>query len=154
MKALARFVGPVPGHDQSIELHNLLLETEQLSAERGETCAGNLGHPPVAWVGNNMQKFRNPFAPDRRDNAKLGKVRADRIDHCSLLADEQMARAVEHQTALLLGRLGGYEAHVCPGDRFADGFGVSGIILLPLDVGLHLGRRHQSYSVTQCLELA
>jgi hypothetical protein len=30
-------------------------------------------------------------------------VRADRIDHCSLLADEQMARAVEHQTALLLG---------------------------------------------------
>src|SRR6476619_1293208 len=103
MKALARFVGPVPGHDQSIELHNLLLETEQLSAERGETCAGNLRHPPVAWVGNNMQKFRNPFAPDRRDNAKLGKVRADRIDHCSLLADEQMARAVEHQTALLLG---------------------------------------------------
>ena len=81
MKALARFVGPVPGHDQSIELHNLLLETEQLSAERGETCAGNLRHPPVAWVGNNMQKFRNPFAPDRRDNAKLGKVRADRIDH-------------------------------------------------------------------------
>src|SRR6476620_8051499 len=73
MKALARFVGPVPGHDQSIELHNLLLETEQLSAERGETCAGNLRHPPVAWVGNNMQKFRNPFAPDRRDNAKLGK---------------------------------------------------------------------------------
>src|SRR5258708_12672330 len=34
MKALARFVGPVPGHDQSIELHNLLLETEQLSAAR------------------------------------------------------------------------------------------------------------------------
>jgi hypothetical protein len=34
-----------------------------------------------------MQKFRNPFATDRRDNAKLGKVRADRIDHCSLLAD-------------------------------------------------------------------
>ena len=30
----------------------------------------------------------------------------DRIDHRSLLADEQMARAVEHQTALLLGRLG------------------------------------------------
>ena len=154
MKALARFVGPVPGHDQSIELHNLLLETEQLSAERGETCAGNLRHPPVAWVGNNMQKFRNPFAPDRRDNAKLGKVRADRIDHCSLLADEQMARAVEHQTALLLGRLGGYEPHIGPGDRFTNGLGISGVILLPLDVRLHIGRRHQSYSVTQCPELA
>src|SRR2546430_10486263 len=105
MKALARFVGPVPGHDQSIELHNLLLETEQLSAERGETCAGNLRHPPVAWIGNNMQKFRNPFASDRRDNTKLGKVRPDRIDHSGLLANEQMARAMKHQAALLLGVL-------------------------------------------------
>jgi hypothetical protein len=33
-------------------------------------------------------------------------MRADRIDHCGLLTDEQMARAVEHQAALLLGRLG------------------------------------------------
>src|SRR6476646_4031153 len=63
MKALARFVGPVPSHDQSIELHNLLFETEQLSAERGETCAGNLRHPPVAWVGNNMQSSVTPLRP-------------------------------------------------------------------------------------------
>src|SRR6476661_138499 len=34
MKALARLVGPVPGHDQPIELHNLLLEAEELSTER------------------------------------------------------------------------------------------------------------------------
>jgi hypothetical protein len=30
---------------------------------------------------------------------------ADRIDHRSLLADEEVARAMEHQAALLLGRL-------------------------------------------------
>jgi hypothetical protein len=42
---------------------------------------------------------------DRCGNAKLGKVSADRIDHRSLLADEQMACAMEHQPALLLGRL-------------------------------------------------
>src|SRR5476651_453872 len=29
-KALARIVGPVPGHDHPIELHNLLLNVEQL----------------------------------------------------------------------------------------------------------------------------
>jgi hypothetical protein len=40
MKALARLVGPVPGHDHPIKLHNLLLEAEQLSAERGKA-------PPV-----------------------------------------------------------------------------------------------------------
>ena len=71
MKALARFVGPVPGHDQSIELHNLLLESEQLGAKRGETCAGNLRHPIVARVSNNMKQFRDPSAPDWRDNAEL-----------------------------------------------------------------------------------
>jgi hypothetical protein len=62
MKALARLVGPVPGHDHPIEL---LLEAEQLSAERGKARTGNLGHPFVAWVGNNMQQFRDSFAPDR-----------------------------------------------------------------------------------------
>jgi hypothetical protein len=65
----------------------------------------------------------------------------DRIHHCGLLADEQMARAMEHQTALLLGRLGRDEPHVCSGDRFADGLSVSGIVLLPLDVGLHVEAR-------------
>jgi hypothetical protein len=73
MKALARLVGTVPGHDHPIELHNLLLEAEQLSAERGKARTGNLRHPFVAWVGNNMQQFRNSFTPDRRDNAELSK---------------------------------------------------------------------------------
>src|SRR5258705_5544904 len=65
MKALARLVGPVPGHDHPIELQDLLLEAEQLSAERGKTRAGNLWHPFVARVGNNMQQFHDTFTPDR-----------------------------------------------------------------------------------------
>ncbi len=36
---------------------------------------------------------------DRCDNAKLGKMRSDRIDHRSLLTDEEMARAMEHLNA-------------------------------------------------------
>ena len=63
---------------------------------------------------------------------------ANRIDHRSLLADEEMARAMEHQAALLLERLGLDEPHVCPGDRLADGLGVSGIVLLSLEVRLHV----------------
>src|SRR5437773_2170286 len=102
MKALARLVGPVPGHDQPIELQDLLLEAEQLSAERGKARASNLRHPFVARVGNNMQQFRDPFTPDRRDDTELGEVRADRINHRSLLANEQMACTVKHQAALLL----------------------------------------------------
>src|SRR5258705_7574913 len=48
MKALARLVGPVPGHDHPIKLQDLLLEAKQLSAERGKARAGNLRHPSVA----------------------------------------------------------------------------------------------------------
>jgi hypothetical protein len=45
MKALARLVGPVPGHDHPIELQDLLLEAEQLNAERGKAGTGNLRQP-------------------------------------------------------------------------------------------------------------
>src|SRR5437868_14646197 len=109
MKALARLVGPVPGHDHPIELQNLLLDTEQLSTERGKARTGNLRHPLVARVGNNMQQFRDSFTPNRRHDTELSEVRPDRINHRSLLADEQMARAVKHQATLLLRRLGRHE---------------------------------------------
>jgi hypothetical protein len=45
------------------------------------------------------------IASDRRHDLELGKMSADRIDHRGLLADAQMARAIEHQAALLLGVL-------------------------------------------------
>jgi hypothetical protein len=44
----------VPGHDHPIKLQDLLLEAEQLSAERGKARAGNIRHPSLARVGNNM----------------------------------------------------------------------------------------------------
>src|SRR4029079_9127655 len=102
MKALARFIGPVPSHDHPIELHNLLLQDEQLGAECGKACARNLRHPFVARVGHNMEQFRDSFAPDRRDNAELSEVGSDRINHRGLLADKQMARAMKLEAALLL----------------------------------------------------
>ena len=34
----------------------------------------NLWHPFVVGVGDNMQQFRNSFAPYRCDDAELGKV--------------------------------------------------------------------------------
>ena len=76
MKALARLVGPVPGHDHSIELQNLLLEAEQLIAERGKARAGNLRHPFVVRVGNNMQQFRRPLCarPARQCQTRQGEL--------------------------------------------------------------------------------
>src|SRR5450432_4447028 len=100
-----------------------------MGTKRGKTCAGNLRHPIVARVANNMQQFRDPSAPDRRDNAELGKVSSDRVNHRGLLADEQMAGSVKHQAALLLRRLCWHEAHVGSGDRFANSLSVSHVVL-------------------------
>jgi hypothetical protein len=68
------------------------LEDEELSTERGKARPGNLRHPFVARVGNDMQQFRDTFTPDRGDNAELGEVSSDRINHRGLLADERMNR--------------------------------------------------------------
>ena len=70
MRAPARLVGPVPSQDHPIELHNLLLEAEQLSAKSGKAGTGNLRHPLVTWVGNNRQQFGDSFTPDRRDKCR------------------------------------------------------------------------------------
>src|SRR5260221_2613091 len=112
MKALARLAGPVPGHDHPIELQDLLLEAEQLSTERGKARTGNLRHPFVARVGNDMQQFRDTFTPDRVDNAELGEVSSDRINDRGLLTDEQVTASMENQSALLLGRLRWNGPHV------------------------------------------
>src|SRR6516165_6955529 len=62
-----------------------------------------------------------------------------------------MARAMKRQAALLLGCLGLDKPHVRSGDRLADRLGVSGIVLLPLDVGLHIRRRHQAHRMPKSL---
>ena len=46
------------------------------------------------------------IAPDRRNDAELSKMGADRIDHRGLLTDEQVTGTVQRQAALLLWRLG------------------------------------------------
>jgi hypothetical protein len=96
----------------------------------------------LSCIGDDIEQLLDTLASNRRNDPKLGKMRADRVDHGGLLADEEMARAVEHEATLLLGRLGRHEPHRRPGDRLTDCLGVSEIVLLPLDVGLHIGRRH------------
>jgi hypothetical protein len=38
--------------------------------------------------------------------------------------------------------------------RFTNRFCVSGIVLLSLDIGFHVGRRHQAHSVAERLKFA
>jgi hypothetical protein len=59
-------------------------------------------------------------------------VGADRIDDRSLLTDEEVACAMEHQATLLLGRLDLDEPHRCSGNCFADRLGIGCVILCRL----------------------
>jgi len=49
--------------------------------------------------------------------------------------------------------LGRDEPHIRPGNRFADRLRVRGIVLLPFNVGLYVGRRHQLHRVAERFEL-
>ena len=151
LMSVAHLVGSVPGPDQPAELQDLLFHPSQLSPECRETRTSYLWNPPVVRIGDNSEQLLDAVTPDRRNDPELGKMSPDRIDHRGPLTDEQMAGTVQHQAALLLGSLGRHEPHVGPGDRLANGLRVSRVILLPLDVGLHVGRRHQPHGVTQCL---
>src|SRR5262245_59967317 len=139
--------------DASVELQDFGLQCTQLAAEGSKTRASQLWEPAVGCIGDDFQQLLDTPAPDGGDNPKLGKIGADRINDGSLLTNEEMARPVEHQTALLLDRLGRHELHVGSRDRLANRLRVSGLVLLSLDVGLHIGRRHQSNRMSQCLLL-
>jgi hypothetical protein len=93
-------------------------------------------------------------ASNRCDDPELGKVSADRVDGGSLLADQQMARAMKHQAALLLDRLDRNKPHARSRDRFADRLCIDRVILLSLDIGLRIGRRYQPHGVAERLKLA
>ena len=129
-------------------------QRQQLGAESGNAGARYLREPGVLCIGDNFEQLLDTIAPNRRDDPELGKVRADRIDDGSLLTDEEMPGAMKRQTALLLGRLGRHEPHVWSGNRLANRFRVGGIVLLSLHIGLHVGRRHQPYSMAKRLKFA
>ena len=130
------------------------LQPAQLSSKRCETHPCNHGQPLVTCIRDNVKQRLYFPAANRRDDPKLGKMSPDHVHHRGLLANEQMPRAMERQTALLLGRSGCDKPHIRPGNCFADRLRVSSIILLPFDVRLHVGWRHQQHRVAECLELA
>src|ERR1022692_4543376 len=71
------------------------------------------------------------------------------IDQLGPLPHQQIAYSMLHQPALLLDRLDRDEPHGWAPDRFADRLGVGGIVLVALDVGLHILRRHQTNLVAE-----
>ena len=64
-----------------VELQNLRLQHPQLGAKSGNTGTGNLRHPFVICIRDDTKQLLNTIAPDRRNDAELGKMGTDGIDH-------------------------------------------------------------------------
>ena len=94
----------------------------------------------IAFISDDLQQLFDTMASDRCDNPKLGKMGANGIDHRGLLADEQVPGTVQRQAALLPWRFGRHEPHVRSADCRKDRLGISGIVLMLLHIGLHVGQ--------------
>ena len=85
----------------------------------------------------------------RRDEAKLRQMSASRIGQHGALTNQQFPPTVHEQRGLLLSCLHWNEAHRRPLAGFADRLGVGGVILVALDVGFHILRRHKAHLMSQ-----
>ena len=101
---------------------------------------------------NDRQQLLGPFAPLRSYNAKLSQVCPHGIDHLGSLSHQQIADPMLHQSALLLRGLNPHKAHGRPTHGLADRLGVGSIVLVALDVGLHVLRRHQPHLMAELRE--
>jgi len=90
----------------------------------------------------------------RRDDPELGQVRPYRIREHRALPHEQLARSVEHQHRLALGRFNRHKPHGRSRDCLRDRLGIGGIGLIALDIRLHVAGWHQAHVVTKRHQLA
>src|SRR5690606_29974952 len=97
----------------------------------------------ILRVADHGDQLLNAVAALWRDNAELGKMRAQRVDDRGHLANVEVARAMQDEHRLLLWSLDRYEPHARPQHRLANGLGICCIVLLPLHERLHIGWWHQ-----------
>ena len=74
-----------------------------------KTHPRKLGHSLVIRIRDNKKQLLDTIASDRSHDPELGKMSPNRIGRRGQLADEQLARAMEHQAALLRGSFGWHE---------------------------------------------
>ena len=77
------------------------------------------------------------------DDAELRQMGPQRVDQHRPLPDQQLPCPMHRQNRLLLGRLHRDEPHRRPAHRLANRLGIRRVVLVALDVGLDVLRRHQ-----------
>lgn len=92
----------------------------------------------------------------RQDDAEFADQATQAVVECGAFFDEALPGAVQAEDSLLVDVLDRDEAHVGPGDGFADGGGIGGVVLAALaahPVRRHELRCHQLDGVAEAAEL-
>ena len=79
---------------------------------------------------------------------------AQSIEKLSALPHEKLARLVIYERPLIFDRPHRHKSHRGPRDSLANCRRIGRIVFLPADVGLHIGRRHQSGIMAKFDQLA
>ena len=151
---MACLVLAMPRQKSKIQYADLFSESLELTGQAEYGRAGGIGQPGILTRVQFCDQTHGPSRPLGSDDAELAQMAAYGIEQHGALTDQKIAAAVYGQDALLFGALNRHKAHGGPGDGFANGFGIGSIVLAALDVGLHIGRRHETDLVAKQLDLA
>src|SRR5215472_6049651 len=88
-----------------------------------------------------------------KDVAVFHQVPAKSVDALRALPHQENAGSEHDAVRLLLFGLDRNEAHARPLGRFTDGLCIGGIVLLPFDERLDVGRRDQAHMMAQLSDL-
>ena len=138
----------MPSDDLALELLDFALKAAKLRNDHPERGACFVGqHIPGRDKGGN--RSLDASRPLGGHEPELGEMAAQGVHKHRSLTDQQVAGLVQHQDGLLIHRLHRDEAHRWPGHGFADRLGIGGIGLATLDIGFHIGWRHEPDIMTQ-----
>ncbi len=143
----------MPGEKLTFDLSQPRLQIEYLPSQaRDHLCRQRryAGHVASSDALGEAERVRDPTP---YLNAELRKQAADHVDQLGALLDQEVPRPMYRQRRLLLTRLDRDVPHRRARYRLADRLGVARVGFPALDVGLHIGRRHQTYVVTKSSDL-
>src|SRR5712671_6597991 len=154
LNPLARLVRAMLHLDPLFDRSDDTLQRLKLRSQHDDAGPCIDRQPRVLFVRHDCAQFVDPGVALRRHDAELSQMRPQGVDDLGALAYQHIARAVLHQLTLLFGRFDPHKAHGRSPNRFADRLGVSRIVFVALDVGLHILRRHQAHLVAELRQLA
>ncbi len=144
----------MPGEKLTFDLSQPRLQIEYLPSQaRDHLCRQRryAGHVASSDALGEAERVRDPTP---YLNAELRKQAADHVDQLGALLDQEVPRPMYRQRRLLLTRLDRDVPHRRARYRLADRLGVARVGFPALDVGLHIGRRHQTHLVAKRADLA